>query len=360
MWMGTYPDLPSYVLETGENLQDVLNANREKLIGKSVLARFGADLPFLPKILSISKALPLQIHPNKELSAELHKNDPDNFTDSNHKPEIAVVLSEKFEAFGGFMPLEDIDNLFQLEPLRQFLPGNGGQVSQETVRTICRNVLQADDGAIRKAHEGLGRLPATAFGKHGYIADLLPRLQKQYPKEDPGTLVALLCMNYMVLSAGDAIYIPADGIHAYLSGDIVECMARSNNMLNTGMCPRAERDSVELFTKTLTFESMSMESMLLGSAISDRSKLGKTIEYKPPLSEFNMLQTTLVRGERDVVDAIEGPSVLFVTSGRGVMKVAGKDVKLSEGYVFFVGQGVEMGLETEWDAGMTVYRAYAE
>jgi mannose-6-phosphate isomerase len=55
MWMGTYPKLPSYVLSTGENLQDVLNAHGEKLIGKTVLEKFGADLPFLPKVLLTSR-----------------------------------------------------------------------------------------------------------------------------------------------------------------------------------------------------------------------------------------------------------------------------------------------------------------
>lgn len=50
MWFGTYPTLPSSVLSTGENLQDVLNANKDKLIGKTVLDKFGTDLPFLPKV----------------------------------------------------------------------------------------------------------------------------------------------------------------------------------------------------------------------------------------------------------------------------------------------------------------------
>ena len=63
MWMGTYPELPSYVLETGENLQDVINANTIELYGKTVFGKFGKDLPFLPKVLSIAKALPLQLHP---------------------------------------------------------------------------------------------------------------------------------------------------------------------------------------------------------------------------------------------------------------------------------------------------------
>ena len=53
MWMGTYPATPSYVLSTGQNLQDVLDNNKELLIGKTVLEKFGADLPFLPKIRTI-------------------------------------------------------------------------------------------------------------------------------------------------------------------------------------------------------------------------------------------------------------------------------------------------------------------
>jgi mannose-6-phosphate isomerase len=63
-WMGTYPDLPSYVLSTGEDLQDVLDKNADELIGKTVAQKFNhTKLPYLPKVLSIAKALPLQLHP---------------------------------------------------------------------------------------------------------------------------------------------------------------------------------------------------------------------------------------------------------------------------------------------------------
>lgn len=62
--MGTYPDLPSFVLATGENLQDVIDKYPTELFGETVLREFGnKDLPFLPKVLSIAKALPLQLHP---------------------------------------------------------------------------------------------------------------------------------------------------------------------------------------------------------------------------------------------------------------------------------------------------------
>jgi mannose-6-phosphate isomerase len=50
MWCGTYPTTPSLVLGTREDLQKHLNANKEKLIGKPILNKFGTDLPYLPKV----------------------------------------------------------------------------------------------------------------------------------------------------------------------------------------------------------------------------------------------------------------------------------------------------------------------
>jgi mannose-6-phosphate isomerase len=50
MWCGTYPTTPSLVLSSGEDLQKHLNANKEKLIGKPILSKFGTDLPYLPKV----------------------------------------------------------------------------------------------------------------------------------------------------------------------------------------------------------------------------------------------------------------------------------------------------------------------
>lgn len=50
--MGTYPTTPSLILSNGKDLQEHLNANKEKLIGKPILDKFGADLPYLPKVFS--------------------------------------------------------------------------------------------------------------------------------------------------------------------------------------------------------------------------------------------------------------------------------------------------------------------
>lgn len=165
-------------------------------------------------------------------------------------------------------------------------------------------------------------------------------------------------MNFLTLSAGDAIYIPADAPHAYLSGDIIECMARSNNVINTGFCPRADRDNIDLFINALTFGPHSAEETMLASSKSARGQHGKTLEYAPPMSEFNMLKTNLKGGEKESIRPISGPSVFIVTSGSGSMVASGETYELKEGYVFFLGQGTDVTFESEMD--MEVHTAYAE
>jgi mannose-6-phosphate isomerase len=354
--MGTYPELPSYVLETGEDLQDVIDKHPDELIGKTIPEKFNhTKLPYLPKVLSIAKALPLQLHPvsnskidltyhtnsliqNKDLASKLHQKNPDQFTDPNHKPEIALALGD-FEAFCGFKPLKDIERLLQLPPLQAFLPQvKKPDFDDQTLKHVVKSMLEASEDAVRKTNDALMNLPKEKFGEDSYIPEMIPRLVEQYDKADNGTLVALITMNYLQLKQGESIYIPADGIHAYLSG--------------------ADRDSVDMFTSCLTFSPHDVKECMLPSQSFDKSKNGKSKLYAPPLSEFNMYATTLADGESDTIGKIDGPSIMIVTEGEGTLKAEGKEHKLSAGYIFFVGQGVEV--EYSATKALKAFTAFAE
>lgn len=150
----------------------------------------------------------------------------------------------------------------------------------------------------------------------------------------------------------------ASGIHAYLSGDIVECMARSDNVLNTGFCPRADRDSIELFTAALTFSPRSADEALLKPRSSPKGRNGHTQVLAPPMSEFDMLVTVLKSGEKEAIEALKGPAILIVTGGKGVLKAEGKETEVKEGYVFFVGYNTEIELVSE--SGLETHIAFAE
>lgn len=309
------------------------------------------------QILSFAKALPLQIHPDKTLASKLHDQDPEKFGDANHKPEIAVALSN-FELFAGFKPVSTIQGLMKLKPLERLIPHLDGKLDDEFLREVCKILLSLDAEAVSSTIKELRNIPEASFGQDKYIPGLLDRLCRQFSDQDPGNLVASILMNYLTLGPGDAVCVPADSIHAYLSGDIVECMARSDNVLNTGFCPTAQRDSVELFAQALTFKPHSRDAAVLPRQRSDKGMNGKTEVYSPPFSEFNVLSTCLGPGETETHKSVLGPSLMIVTKGGGKMNIPGKTIELKEGYVYFVGQGVALDFSTE--KGMAVFRSYAE
>jgi len=63
LWMGTHENGPSYLKDTNVSLQKYIQENT-KVLGDTI-QMFGSDLPFLFKVLSINKALSIQVHPNK-------------------------------------------------------------------------------------------------------------------------------------------------------------------------------------------------------------------------------------------------------------------------------------------------------
>ena len=90
----------------GQLLSDWLKSNPSAL-GQDVLTEFGGQLPFLLKVLSINKALSIQAHPTKSHAEQLHASAPDKYPDPNHKPELAIAVSE-FMGFCGFRPFNEI------------------------------------------------------------------------------------------------------------------------------------------------------------------------------------------------------------------------------------------------------------
>ncbi|CAG9989241.1 unnamed protein product [Clonostachys byssicola] len=346
MWFGDYPDFPGRVAETGEPLAGHLGKHKEELLGLKVVENFDAQLPFLPKILSIAKALPLQIHPNKQLSERLHQEQPDKFTDPNHKPEIAVALS-KFEVFAGWKSVSQISPLFMTPVLAQFVPSATKEWTNDTLRHVVCKLLKADEETVRAVENEIAKLSKEDLRKtigEDYMADLIPRLQMDYGSTDPGTLVALLCMNFLVLEPGEALYIPADGIHAYLSGDIVECMARSNNVLNVGFCPHADRDNADLFTETLSFGPNTKGDVTLPRQKSNAGVKGRTSVYRPPIREFDMLRIDLGPDEDEEIQALEGPGIAIVTHGTGTLHGDHEEIAVKEADILYVAPQVQ----TRW------------
>lgn len=219
---------------------------------------------------------------------------------------------------------------------------------------LLEQFLDFSDGEIKKIYEGLPSTHMKNFVDHKHILELLPDLMSQYDDAGPGILIALPTSNYLNLNKGEAIYIPADGIYAYLSGDNVECMARSDNVLNTRLCPRADRDAAE-FMAALIFKPKSVDEAILRGKKSEKGLNGHTKVFVPPMSDFYLLVTELEDNETENIQAPQGPSILVLTAGQGKLRADKKEHLLKEGYVYFV----ECNAEIELHSGRDIGKSYA-
>ncbi|WP_371875951.1 hypothetical protein [Pseudarthrobacter sp. SSS035] len=134
---------------------------------------------------------------------------------------------------------------------------------------------------------------------------------------DPGVLISLL-LNRVTLAPGEAVYLPAGNVHAYLSGLGVEVMASSDNVLRGGLTPKYI-DVPEL-TKTIEFAALGIPRIEAAS-----SDLGQEL-YQPPFQEFQLQRIELAtgaapvplqlgRGESAFIPASENPVMVHPVAG---------------------------------------------
>ena len=138
MWMGSHKKAPSKVILNSSRipLDKLIKDYPEDILGDKTSLKFSGELPFLFKVLSASKPLSIQAHPDKiqatfgferENSKSISIDAPTrNYRDNNHKPELICALTTMW-ALKGFRKPMEIINLFK--PL-QNISGNGQSVTQ--------------------------------------------------------------------------------------------------------------------------------------------------------------------------------------------------------------------------------------
>lgn len=236
--MGTHQNGPASIWsDPSTSLAGLVKSSPQTYLGaKLTTGSFDApgkfpnstQVPFLFKILSIAKALPLQAHPDKSLGKQLHADDREQFVDDNHKPEIAVSLKDGFRGFVGFREPDKItESLKAVSELTQAV-GDDELVSRfvkerskESLKAVFSALLTADEDVVKKSVgqliQRIDQQGASASGGDEGIAQVVKTLNEQYPY-DVGVLAAPFFMNLVTLKKGEAIYIGADEAHAYLEG----------------------------------------------------------------------------------------------------------------------------------------------
>lgn len=237
LWMGTHPKGPSQLIDSDEGiieLSDWISENPEVRLGYQETAQTLPGLPYLFKVLSAAESLSIQAHPNKQQAKQLHKDDPSHYPDDNHKPEIAIAI-DSLDALVGFIPQTNyIALLDTLPPLNELL--NNSRTTAPNLKQdvlILLNLWDSEPDAIKTCLASIHKQYRSK--EHSSERETLFLAQSDIHGQHDIGLLFLLLLNRVQLGPGEAIFLPPGVPHAYLQGNIIECMANSDNVVRLGL-----------------------------------------------------------------------------------------------------------------------------
>lgn len=320
-WIGIHPKAPSDILigDDKVSLVDILNEYPEEILGKRVSKKFNNKLPFLLKVLSINKALSIQSHPSKELAKILHKKDPVNYPDDNHKPEIAIAI-DHLKAIVGLKSLTEIKIVVNKNPEIKLLLGaellnkldNEKSNSDENIiKQLYSQIMHSSNDKLEECISALNE----KFQKKSDLNENEKQFLIQYKNFgiDIG-LLSLLLFNLINLNKEEAIFTPAGIPHAYIKGNIVECMANSDNVVRAGLTPKFK--DISTLTEMLEVDS--------SKSIVDIRETSERVIYKTSTEEFEIerlkLEKDLFKKGNDEIN------ILMILEGEIVLKLNNEEV----------------------------------
>jgi mannose-6-phosphate isomerase len=351
LWMGAHPDNPSR-LPDGRPLDVAIAADPRRLLGDAVVGRFGPRLPFLMKVLAAEGNLSLQAHPTTEQAevgyaaeeaAGVARDDPTRtFKDPYHKPELLLALTT-FEALCGFRPVEESLHCLAKLQLPELKP---------TIAALARGGLRAAIPQLialsEQRRESL--VTAVAAKARSFVAAHDPEfintyrwagtLAESHPG-DPGVVISLMC-NHLKLAPGEAVFLPAGNLHAYLSGAGIEVMASSDNVLRGGLTTKHVDLAALIEVLDFTDGLIPVIHPVLGPG---------GLRYPVPVQDFDLTRVQLDEGSG--VLTTRGPQVLLCFEGAVTLASADGELRLEKGQSAFVPAGAPVSAS----GPAVVYRA---
>lgn len=354
LWMGVHPKAESLIEnEAGQwsSLSELIKKQPELTIGDKLMTRFG-NLPFLFKLLAAGEPLSIQAHPSKSQAEEGFRKENEagipmdafnrNYKDDNHKPEIVCALTPYWVMKGFRTPSEIRANFQSWLPneVDRLLFPHDKEEDQVQLKSFFK-VLMNLESPLKETI--LEKAVKWSSSQDSPACQWLVKLNKKYPC-DLGILSPLY-LNTLCLQPGEALFLPAGELHAYLQGFAVELMANSDNVLRGGLTPKY-MDIPELM-KTLTFrcdppQILSPRSLPDGSGI-----------YDTRSEEFQLININLTGDVRAIhLEAGYPVSILVVTEGSMTVKQDGTVLTIKEGESCFLSKsGKSRNLSTDSGKG---------
>lgn len=342
LWLGAHPGSPARILDpvAADGARDLA----EWIDGHPADAGLaGPRLPFLLKLLAAAAPLSLQAHPSLEQArAGFAREDAAgvpldaahrNYKDDFHKPELVVALSEEYSALCGFRAVAETRALLGAiddgsAPLAALAASLGGaesrdaEVLRETVDALLRGRIDGVVDALVAASRSA--LAAGGSAEAEPVLRTVSDLAEAYPG-DPGVAVAFL-LNRVTLSRGEALWLPAGNIHAYLEGFGVELMASSDNVLRGGLTPK--HVDVDELLDVLDFEPLPVPILRPVDG-------GPGVEiFRPDVPDFELLRVDPSAASGTPI-VLPGPAIAIVTAGSATLEASSR-IDLAAGEAVYV------------------------
>ncbi len=339
-WYGVHPRAPSRTTVDEESLVDVI-------AGAPALG----SPPFLMKCLSVGAPLSIQAHPDSQRARVLHSASPDLYPDASHKPEMLLATKET-ELLCGFRPARDILALAEAVPS---LPVLFGMEAWEAYLSAPDGpgVMACLGNLFNASQEALAAPVADLVAYDPFLASL-----HDIYGVDVGIVLAAILTRH-TLAPGEAAFIPANIPHAYLSGEGIEIMACSDNVVRGGLTGKH-------VDRATLLEMLDGEPTDLHRVAPTAGPAG-VLTFAPPVSEFRLITVTSSGATAGVdglpahteIPHLTGPSFILciegevnVLSSLGARGAFGQSAHLVEGGAVFIGgEAALAGGTIEWVNG---------
>ncbi len=317
LWLGAHPNAPSSVNVDGRwvPITQLLEKSPDDILGS---ASVNADnqFPFLFKVLAAAKPLSIQAHPDarqamegfsRENALNIPLDAPQrNYKDGNHKPECICALTP-FWALNGFRKIREILTMVsELCPVT--LSGDiallKSNQNSQGLKCFFQSLMEKKKNEVRLIVEETVR-SAKQFEKQDSSASWILKLHEAYQR-DIGVLAPAF-LNLVCLNPGEAMYLSAGRLHAYLEGVGIEIMANSDNVLRGGLTQK-HIDVPELL-KVLQFSETSVDILKPVSTVP-----GEMV-YETPAEEFVLSELTVKRHQQYESPTHRGVEILLCTQG---------------------------------------------
>lgn len=205
----------------------------------------------------------------------------------------------------GFRKIDNIIEHFQNAELPSFkreIDKFSKMRNSDGLKIFFTNIMSLEGEAKQTFIE---ELVEVAKNRDSDIYDWVLRLNEKYPED--AAIAAPLYLNLLKLNPGEALFLSAGELHAYIDGMGLELMANSDNVLRGGLTPkyidREELKSILNFSggdpQILTAESFD----------------GILAKYSTPSDEFELSRIELKKNGTFVISKENIVQILFVAQG---------------------------------------------